>query len=201
MTEGGIFACHKVILTWKSSFTNSSILHPNALHDSIMHNSIISSCKVKIKSYCNEIKALPIFPPSHSCHPVLCQSPLHPLHHHPLPVAHDFRLPSGLWYTGNLTILLPLDWPAQWPSNIPYSILPYPFEMPFPLASTIQMLPILKLKKPISSMKPPSPATLAHCDFILLCLPTAFTTFTDYLALYYLELLFNLSCIWVLRTC
>lgn len=100
MTEGGISAYHKVITTWKSSFTNSSILYPNALHESIMHNSILSSCKVKIKSNSNEINALPIFPPSHSCHPVLCQSPLHLLHHHPLSVAHDFPLPSGLWYKG-----------------------------------------------------------------------------------------------------
>ena len=128
-----------------------------------------------------------------------------PLHHYPLPVAHAFPLLSGLWYKRNPTIPLPTDWPVQWPSNIPISILLVnpPTHMQhllscfyYPNATNSQTGKAGLLHEAFPSSHPSSlwsPPSL---------LPMAFTALADHLALlvYYLELLFNLSCIWVLRT-
>lgn len=171
---GGIFFffLHVIMLLQPESqvLFNSRTPLLNALCDSIMYNSILSSCKVKFKQNCNKIGVLSISPHSHSCHPILCQFPPHLLHHllpYLWPMIPHCSLVSD---TKKILLILyqhtSLFTGPQSPYSIPLFQPTYPFEKPFPLASILQMLPILKLEKPISSMKPSSPATLTYNNLI-----------------------------------
>jgi hypothetical protein len=70
------------------------------------------------------------------------------------------------------------EWPAPWHYSIPLSQSTCPLEIPFLLATIIQMLPVLQVQEAYPS------AILGHHELILLWLPTAFTASGDYSKLF-----------------
>lgn len=140
--------------------------------------------------------ALPISSSSSSCYPALCRSPPHPFHQYP---HHNSPLLSDLRYRQHSTNPLPTNLTAcslalkcaslNSPTHLKY------FSLLLPLPKCHQFS-----KARGRSLQPSSPATFALHELILLWLPAVPTAFAGYLEAlsYVLELLFNLSHIWVL---